>query len=51
MGTGDEDRGRAGEDAEHRMARERERASREERESADGPGYTARPTDEEPEGR
>lgn len=39
------------ETTEQRLAREREAASEEERDSADGPGYTARPTDEEPEDR
>lgn len=38
-----------GEHQDHRMQRERKRASREEHDAASGPGYTARPTDEEPE--
>ena len=48
---GDSDGQRPGEEVtEERLAREREAASRQERDSADGPGYTARPSDEEPEG-
>jgi len=34
---------------EQRIERKRGEATEEERDSADGPGYTARPTDEEPE--
>lgn len=40
---GDED------DQKQRIEREREQAGDAEREAADGPGYTARPSDEEPE--
>ena len=48
---GDRDRQRPDEEVtdEERLAREREAASRQERDSADGPGYTARPSEEEPE--
>ncbi len=47
-GPDDERRDRE-ESQEQRIERERREASDEERDSADGPGYTARPTDEEPE--
>jgi hypothetical protein len=45
-----EDEPREGEETqEQRIERKRGEATDEERDSADGPGYTARPTDEEPE--
>ena len=47
-GPDDERRDRE-ESQEQRIERERREAGDEERDSADGPGYTARPTDEEPE--
>ena len=37
------------ESQEERIERKRREAGDEERDSADGPGYTARPADEEPE--
>jgi hypothetical protein len=51
MSSGDGDRRRSGDQIgdEERRAREREAASRQERDSADGPGYTSRPTGAEPE--
>jgi len=47
-GPDDERRDRE-ESQEQRIERERREASDEERDSADGPGYTARPTDADPE--
>jgi hypothetical protein len=41
---------RGGEESqEERIERKRREAGDEERDSADGPGYTARPTEQEPE--
>jgi hypothetical protein len=45
----DGDRREREETQEQRIERERREASDEERDSADGPGYTGRPTDAEPE--
>jgi hypothetical protein len=50
-GERDRERREDEETAERRLAREREAAGDEERDSADGPGYTARPSGEEPEDR
>jgi hypothetical protein len=47
---GSDDRRQAGEESqEERIERKRREAGDQERDSADGPGYTARPTDAEPE--
>lgn len=46
-GSGDRRRGE--ESQEERIERKRREAGEGERDSADGPGYTARPTDQEPE--
>ncbi len=48
MDAGDRRRERE-ETQEQRIERERREADDEQRDSADGPGYTARPTDAEPE--
>jgi hypothetical protein len=50
-GTGRSDDRRRGdeESQEERIERKRREAGDEERDSADGPGYTARPTEQEPE--
>jgi hypothetical protein len=51
-GTGERDereREEREESAERRIERKRHEAGDDERDSADGPGYTARPTDHEPE--
>jgi hypothetical protein len=43
------DREEREESAQRRIERKRHEAADDERDSADGPGYTARPTDHEPE--
>lgn len=48
MEAGEERRDRE-ETQDQRIERKRREATEQERDSADGPGYTARPTDEEPE--
>jgi len=42
-------RDNAGDDQERRLQEEREKAHPSDHDDAAGPGYTARPTDEEPE--
>ena len=45
----DREREEREESAQRRIERKRHEAGEEERDSADGPGYTARPSDHEPE--